>query len=103
MKTPIILFFSLMLIIASVLCLFPIKMFDGEVIYQVGEVDKVLSGNLSLSYFFGLGYDPREIVGVQDFYLTTKGWITAGIFIVGFPFLVAFRVYLRRESSKLRK
>ena len=57
----------------------------------------MLQTRLSLSYFIGLGYDESEMVYVKDFYLTTKGIFMAVIFIIGFPALLAFRLYLKRD------
>jgi hypothetical protein len=34
---------------------------------------------------------------IKDFYLLPQGYLTAVIFILGIPGLVAYRVYLKRK------
>jgi len=99
MKTPVLIFVVTMVVLSAVFFFFPIKIFDGEVIYEVDNVHKVLSGKLSLSYFIGFGYEPTDIVGVKDFYLTKQGWLMAFVVLIGFPFLLALRFYLRSKKS----
>jgi len=94
LKKPILLFFALVFIIALPLCIFPINLFSGEIVYKTGLQELKVEAPLSLSYFFGLGFHEADMLGVDNFYITTKGWLTAAIFLVGFPFLIAYRVYL---------
>lgn len=99
LKKPIVLFFVLVFVIALPLCIFPINLFNGEIVYKTGLQELKIEAPLSLSYFFGLGFNEGDLLGVETFYLTTKGWLTAAIFLLGFPFLVAYRVYLHNSKA----
>ncbi len=90
-----IIFFGGSLLLSVILFLFPINIFDGEIIVENGIQKIVLERPLSLSYFIGLGYDQDDMVGITDFYLTTKGKVMAFLFIFGFPALLAYRSYLQ--------
>lgn len=83
------------LVIASILFLFPINLFDGVVVYQDGAQGFELEQPLSLSYFIGLGYDEADMDIVEYFYLKPKGWIMALIFIFGLPGIIAYRIHLK--------
>lgn len=91
-----ILFFGSMLILSSILFLFPINLFDGVIVIENGLQELELKEPLSLSYFIGIGYDEADMEHVKDFYLTTKGVLLALIFILGIPLLIAYRSYLKR-------
>jgi len=99
-EKPIRVFIVLVLLIGLPLFLFPINFFSGEVIFQRGLVEIVEQRPLSLSYFVGMGYDPKDLIEVKDFYLLKEGYILAIIFIVGVPFLAAYRVYLSQQQKK---
>jgi hypothetical protein len=79
--------------------LFPINIFDGVIIYKDLQSEFLLETPLSLSYFIGLGYDEVDMVGVKDFYLTTKGIVMAFVFILGFPGLLAYRMILKSKKK----
>ena len=76
-----------------------INLFDGKIVYEEGMQSYTVDAPLSLSYFIGIGYDEADMVGVKDFYLTTKGILMAVIFIVGIPALAAYRVFLGKRSK----
>jgi hypothetical protein len=97
LRKPIFVFFMVMLLIALPLFLFPINLFEGEIVYQIGALQHVEPAPLSLSYFLGLGYAPEDMFGVQDFYLTRNGYILAALLILGFPALLAYRVKMRMK------
>lgn len=99
LKKPLVLFSVLAFILACVFFLFPINVFDGIIVYEDHQSDFLLETPLSLSYFIGLGYDAEDMVGVKDFYLTTKGIAMAFIFILGFPGLLAYRMYLKSTKK----
>jgi hypothetical protein len=86
------------LIIALVLFLFPINLFDGVVVYQDGVQGFELEQPLSLSYFIGIGYDQADMDIVEYFYLKPKGWIMALIFIFGIPGIIAYRIHLTTKK-----
>jgi hypothetical protein len=88
-------FFVCFLIISTPLILFPVNLFDGEIIYKNGIIEP---RPLSLSYFFGLGYDLKDMGSVASFHLVSKGYFLAFILTVGIPALIAYRVYLVIEK-----
>lgn len=90
-------FFGSMLILSAILFLFPINLFDGIIVIENGLQRVELNRPLSLSYFIGIGYEEADMEFVKDFYLTTRGYLLAGIFLVGIPGLIAYRVYLKRR------
>lgn len=100
LKNPYALFIVLALIIALPLFLLPINLFPGEIIIERNLVQITEQAPLSLSYFIGLGYNEDDMSDVKDFYLLTQGYILAGIFILGIPFLAAYRVYLGNRTKK---
>ena len=90
--------FALGVVISScIFFLFPINLFDGEIVFQSAAKTWKVKANISLSYFIGIGAAKEQLVqlGVKDFYLLTKGYLFAGIVLVGLPGLWAYRVYLK--------
>lgn len=79
------------LIITLPLILFPVNLFDGEILYKNGLIEPA---PLSLSYFFGMGYNPADMEPVASFHLVAKGYFLAFIFTLGIPALITYRVYL---------
>lgn len=100
LKKPLILFLGLTLLLTGIFFLFPINLFDGKIIEQRGLQEIVHERPLSLSYFIGLGYDQEDMEYIKDFYLTGKGYAMAFIFTLGFPFLLAYRVYLKQNATQ---
>ena len=86
-------------VIATVLFLLPIELFDGEIVHKVGTEEVVEPHPLSLSYFIGVGYDEENLETIIDFHLTTRGIVTALIFIFGIPGLIGYRVYLQKTKE----
>ncbi len=82
------------LIITLPLILFPVNLFDGEILYKNGIIEPT---PLSLSYFFGLGYDVKDMETVASFHLVTKGYFLAFILTIGIPSLIAYRVSLIKD------
>ena len=91
------------LVIAMILFLLPINLFDGVVIYKDGIQVFETERPISLSYFIGLGFDKEDIDIVEylSFRLKPKGWIMVFIFIFGIPGLIAYRVHLGRKNRKV--
>ena len=83
--------------------LFPINLFDGEIVFQLGMKTWKEKANISLSYFIGIGTGKEQLekLGVIDFYLLPKGYILALIVILGLPGLWAYRVYLRGSRNNI--
>ncbi len=99
-KNPIVLFFSLAMILALIFFLLPINLFDGEIVYKEAHREYTVQAPLSLSYFIGIGYEEADMVTVKTFYLTAKGILMAFIFILGLPAILAYRMYLKSTSKK---
>ncbi len=99
MKKICLIFVIAFLTIAIPLFLFPINLFPGQIIHEIIP-EKVVTEDcyLSLSYFIGLGYEISDMKGVQSFYLTLEGYLLAFLILIGFPFLLAYRIYLKRDS-----
>ena len=83
----------------AVFFLLPINLFDGVIIEKHGLQEIVHERPLSLSYFIGIGYDPKDMEYIEDLYLTGKGIAMAFIFILGLPSLLAYRVYLKGKPD----
>jgi len=92
--------FALGILISScIFFLFPINLFDGEILYQTAFKTWNVKANISLSYFIGIGAEKEQLIqlGVKDFYLLPKGYMFAAIVLVGIPGLLAYRVYLKNN------
>jgi hypothetical protein len=99
-QNPVKVFILMTLFIAVPLCIFPLNLFQGEVILENGISEQVVKAPLSLSYFFGLGYSEEDMIGIKDYYLLPEGYLLAFLFIVGIPALAAYRVYLGKKRAK---
>jgi hypothetical protein len=102
-KKPIIIFFLGVILIATPLFLFPINLFNGAIVFENGAQKIVQDAPLSLSYFIGLGYEERDMVGVSDFYLKQEGYILAFCLIIGFPALLAYRLKIKFNEDEKKK
>jgi hypothetical protein len=100
---PVVIFFITFFIIALPLFLFPINLFPGAVIQKIGSIEKAVQIPLSLSYFIGFGYDPGDLEGIKDFYLLPRGYALAFCLLIGFPAIMAFRVYIAKKNSEQKK
>ncbi len=97
-QKPFLLFILLVSIIALPLCTLPINLFAGEIIEMHGMVVNKIEAPLSLSYFFGMGFNSDDMVNVKNFYLLPSGYITAFALIIGLPGLLAYRVSLSNKK-----
>ena len=95
---PFVVFAILSIVLATVFFLFPINLFDGEVVVESGLQKYTKEMPLSLSYFIGIGTEGMEESHIIDFYLNPKGIIVACILIFGMPALIAYRLYLKVTS-----
>jgi len=102
-QKPIYIFLFAMFCVAIPLCIFPINLFQGEIVYLNGLVEVTEQAPLSLSYFFGLGYNEVDMLGIKEFYLLPSGILTAVIFIFGIPALIAYRIYLKQHAASKEK
>ena len=98
-KRALIVFIVSLVAMWAILFLFPINLFDGELDVKRGLYEATESRTLALSNFIGIGTEGMEEYGVVDFRLTGTGWLLAGIFLIGFPVLVGYRVYLGKRSE----
>lgn len=98
LKKPIVLFFLLAFCIALPLCIFPINIFDGEIVVGNELQNYTEKAPLSLSYFFGLGYNEEDMDVIKNFYLLPTGYLMALIFIIGIPAIVAYRIHLKQKK-----
>ena len=88
MKKGILIFLISVCVISIILFLFNIPMFDGEILMKNGTA---YPAKLSLSYFIGIGVEKDALLDVQNFYLISKGYVIAGITLIGIPALIAYR------------
>jgi hypothetical protein len=51
-----------------------------------------------LSYFIGIGIDPKDLKDIEGFHLVTKGYLLAACLLLGFPSLMAYRSYLAKKG-----
>ncbi|MBI1835964.1 MAG: hypothetical protein HYR91_01735 [Flavobacteriia bacterium] len=79
--------------------MFPINLFDGEIIVKKGLVEEKIQRPLSLSYFIGMGYDSKDMDIIKDFYLLPKGYLTAFLLIFCFPALLSYRIFLGKKEK----
>ena len=101
----ILIFLVSFLLIATPLCIFPINFFPGEVIVDYKGVEYVEYPPLSLSYFFGLGFeegdfDEYEGKRVLSYRLTKQGWGLVVSILLLLPALITYRVYLQGNKTK---
>lgn len=86
-------------VLATILFVFPINLFQGVIVYKDQLREMVVEAPLSLSYFIGMGLNDGDLLGVQDFYLKPSGIFLAIAVTIGIPFLVAYRVYLKKDKN----
>ena len=98
-KKPLFVFFLAVIFVAIPLFIFPINLFDGEIIMKNRLFETKSPAPLSLSYF--IGYNLEDIKGIQDFYLLPKGYLLAFCLIFGFPALLSYRIYLAQKKKAL--
>ena len=91
--------FSFILIGGTLILVSP-NLFEGEIVYSQNGKKYALQAPLSLAYFLGLGYEPQEMEGVVDFYLTKRGYMMAFSLLLGFPILFAYRSLLEKRNRK---
>ncbi len=93
---PLPIFIISFLIISLPLFLFPINLFNGEIIEKTPINALPTPEKLSLSYFIGIGYEPSDMSNIKDFYLVADGYFFAAVLLIGIPGLLAYRVSLNK-------
>jgi hypothetical protein len=98
-KNPIFVFAFGVIITFTIFFLFPINLFEGEIVFEIGMKTWKEKANISLSYFIGIGAGKEQLeqLGVKDFYLLPRGYMLACIVILGFPGIWAYRTYIRNK------
>jgi hypothetical protein len=81
-------------IMLCVFFFFRIDIFPGEIITK----DKIFTCDISLSYFIHKGAPSHYFNGIEKIKLLPKGYLLASILILGFPGLVAYRIYLKKKK-----
>tara|TARA_B110000285_G_C14755207_1_gene437050 strand:- start:236 stop:538 length:303 start_codon:yes stop_codon:yes gene_type:complete len=97
LKKPLLIFIVFSSVLTFLFFFFPINLFDGKIVVENGLQSYTADDNLSLSNFIGIGIEGMNEQGIVDFYLTAKGVILAFIYILGFPGLLAYRIYLKNQ------
>ena len=97
LKKPLLIFIVFSSVLTFLFFFFPINLFDGKIVIENGLQSYTADDNLSLSNFIGIGIEGMNEQGIVDFYLTAKGVILAFIYILGFPGLLAYRIYLKNQ------
>ena len=97
LKKPLLIFIVFSSVLTFLFFFFPINLFDGKIVVENGLQSYTADDNLSLSNFIGIGIEGMNEQGIVDFYLTAKGVILAFIYILGFPGLFAYRIYLKNQ------
>lgn len=100
MKKYLFIALSISIVIAAVLFLIPINLFEGEIVFGNNGINIPVQAKLSLSYFIGIGAGPEETKDVVDFYLKPLGYFNAFLLLVALPSLISYRIYLLQEKKK---
>jgi hypothetical protein len=101
LRNPVVVFFVAMLVIAGILFFVPLNLFDGEILMK--GTTTWIPWKLSLSNFIGIGTEDAASQGVADFRLVGMGYVLAGLLILAFPLLIAYRVRLANEQEARKK
>jgi hypothetical protein len=103
---PAAMFFVSLVLVCAVLLIFPVRLFDGEISYNVGGKLFIEQTKLQLTQLtdFGPGGD-EELKRVSLYtihkYLTAKGYLMLFLLAVGLPLLIAYRSRIaKREAQK---
>jgi len=103
LRKPSTVFFLSMLVVAAILFLVPINLFDGEITYHDAQGNYTNEAKLSLSYFIGIGASEADLRDVVNFKLHFEGYLLAGLFLVAFPLLIAYRVKIANQQESRKK
>ena len=96
---PLHIFLIGVILIGLPLFLFPINLFDGEIVYKSGISTMVEPRPLSLHFVSGLEYGKNLPKEIDDYYLTPKGYVFAVLFILGIPALIAYRIKIGKKKK----
>jgi Zn-dependent protease len=90
-------------IMSALFFLIPINLFDGEITFAKGTIERTVEAKLSLSYFIGIGASKADLQDVKEFHLLPMGYFFAFLMLFALPGLVAYRFYLSDENKKLKQ
>lgn len=96
MKKAIIVFLILFVVIGFVTLFFPIKMYDGEVLYFSGMIE---DQKLSLSFLVNKAAFLRDYPDVKDIYLNKIGWAMIVAVNIALPLMIAYRTTLKKNKK----
>lgn len=102
-RNPFAVFALGVLLLALLFFTVPINLFDGETVFEVNGTEFIQPMKLSLSYFIGIGVSAKDLEGVKEFHLTGKGYMLACLMLIGFPALIAYRVWINGELRKKKQ
>ena len=99
-RNPFAVFVIAMVAITVIFFTIPINLFDGEITFanEFGAPYTV-KAKLSLSYFIGIGASAEDLKGVISFRLVGMGYLLVGLFTVGLPALIGYRVWIANQSE----
>lgn len=99
-RKPVIVFFIAMIVVSAICFLIPLNLFDGEYTFSMNGITWTEKANMSLSYFIGIGASPKDLESVVSFRLLPMGYLLAGLLLIGFPALIAYRVHLANQQKQ---
>ena len=100
MKQVFLVFLVVFLIMLGLSLIPSIKLFEFHFYLKNDLQELDFNSNMSLSYFFGYGYDMSALKQYQVIELTWKGWVMSFLLILGTPLIVAYRYALYKDQIK---
>jgi hypothetical protein len=99
-RKPAAVFVLTLILVSTILFIFPINLFDGEVVFSANGSEFTRPMKMSLSYFIGLGISKEDLVGVKDFHLVGMGYFMVFLMLGALPTLIAYRVWIGNQPKK---
>ena len=98
---PLIPVFLLVSIVMVSICSIPqVELFECH-FYLKNDVQELnFNSRMSLSYFWGYGYEMDTLNQYDIVELTWKGWLMAFLLIIGTPIIVTYRIALYKARDK---
>lgn len=101
---PVAMFVLSLVLVSAVLLIFPVRLFDGEISYNVGGKLFVEQTKLHLTQVTGFGPGEEELKRVSLYtihrYLTAKGYLMLFLLAIGFPLLIAYRSHIAKRGTQ---
>jgi hypothetical protein len=104
LRKPVYVFFLVAVLVAGILLLFPIPLFDGENAYIVGGNLYTEQTKMHLMQINSFGINEAALKKINDpyliyRYLNTKGYMMLGLMTIGLPLLIAYRVHIGNQRK----